>query len=170
MLSIKTDFNVGYDCFNQFARYFKDVHPYPDLLPSTYYQTNKVVSKLGLEAIKIDCCTNGCMLYYGNDVNYRECKFCNHPRYRPRKLNSKSKEVPFKRMHYLPLIPRLKRLYASTSTTEYMTWHHRYRRSPGVIQHPSDGKAWKHFNRVHPDFASESRNVRLALCADGFTP
>jgi len=36
--------------------------------------------------------------------------------------------------------------------------------------HPSDGEAWKHFNGIHPEFASEPRNVRLGLCADGFTP
>jgi len=34
--------------------------------------------------------------------------------------------------------------------------------------HPSDGETWKHFNNVHPHFSSESRNVRLGLCTDGF--
>ncbi|WMV45287.1 hypothetical protein MTR67_038672 [Solanum verrucosum] len=42
--------------------------------------------------------------------------------------------------------------------------------SPGVLSHPSDGEAWKHFDNVYPDFASEPRNVRLGLCSDGFTP
>ena len=73
-------------------------------------------------------------------------------------------------MHYLPLIPRLKRLYASTKTAEHMVWHSRHRQSPGVMENPSDGEAWKHFDEAHPNFASEARNVRLALCADGFTP
>jgi len=36
--------------------------------------------------------------------------------------------------------------------------------------HPSDGKAWKHFNSVHPHFSAESRNVHLGLCTDGFNP
>ena len=36
--------------------------------------------------------------------------------------------------------------------------------------HPSDSEAWKHFSRVHPSFASESRNVRLGLCIDGLQP
>jgi len=34
--------------------------------------------------------------------------------------------------------------------------------------HPSDGEAWKHFDRMYPDYAIEPRNVRLGLCADGF--
>nr|MCH9869328.1 hypothetical protein [Serratia marcescens] len=38
------------------------------------------------------------------------------------------------------------------------------------MSHPSDGEAWKHFDRIHPNFASEPRNVRLGLCSDGFSP
>lgn len=38
------------------------------------------------------------------------------------------------------------------------------------MSHPSDGEAWKHFNKVYPDFANESRNVYLGLCTDGFNP
>ena len=40
----------------------------------------------------------------------------------------------------------------------------------GVMVHPSDGEAWKHFNSVHPYFSAESRNVGLGLCTDGFNP
>ncbi|KAK4403018.1 hypothetical protein Sango_1042500 [Sesamum angolense] len=35
--------------------------------------------------------------------------------------------------------------------------------------HPSDAEAWKHFDWMYPDFAKESRNIRLGLCTDGFT-
>ncbi|XP_019226099.1 PREDICTED: uncharacterized protein LOC109207610 [Nicotiana attenuata] len=45
-----------------------------------------------------------------------------------------------------------------------------HRRPTGILCHPSDGEAWKYFDRVFPDFASEPRNIRLGLCADGFTP
>ncbi|XP_058009704.1 uncharacterized protein LOC131183255 [Hevea brasiliensis] len=30
--------------------------------------------------------------------------------------------------------------------------------------------AWKHFNKTHPSFVVEVRNVRLGLCTDGFQP
>ena len=36
--------------------------------------------------------------------------------------------------------------------------------------HPSDDEAWKHFNRMHPYFSAESRNVHLGLCTNGFNP
>ena len=107
------------------------------------------------------------MLYYGNDMTSTECKFCDHPRYDSRK---KGKQIPFKRMHYLPLTPRLQRLFASARTAEHMRWHHEKRRPGGMLCHPSDGEQWKHFDRSHPQFAADPRNVRLGLCADGFNP
>ena len=38
----------------------------------------------------------------------------------------------------------------------------------GVMVHPSDGEATKHFNSVHPHFLAKSRNVRLRLCTNRF--
>ncbi|OMO95192.1 Transposon, En/Spm-like protein [Corchorus capsularis] len=51
-----------------------------------------------------------------------------------------------------------------------MTWHHTHEITEGFMSHPSDGEAWKHFDRTYPDFASDPRNIRLGLCADGFAP
>ncbi|GKC07076.1 hypothetical protein Tco_0998686, partial [Tanacetum coccineum] len=33
-----------------------------------------------------------------------------------------------------------------------------------------DALSWKHFDEKHPEFASDHRNVRLALTSDGFNP
>ena len=41
--------------------------------------------------------------------------------------------------------------------------------SDGVMTHPSHGEAWQHFDRIYPNFASDTHNIRLRLCANGFT-
>jgi hypothetical protein len=51
-----------------------------------------------------------------------------------------------------------------------MTLHQSHYVVDGVMVHPSDSEAWKHFNSVHPHFSAESRNVCLGLCTDGFNP
>ncbi|KAD7477470.1 hypothetical protein E3N88_00606 [Mikania micrantha] len=56
------------------------------------------------------------------------------------------------------------------NTAKDMTWHHDHKTKDGSMVHPSDGKAWKHFDSINPDFANEIRNVRLGLCTDGFNP
>ena len=119
----------------------------------------------------IDCCKNECMLYYKEDVGLKECKFCGMLRFKPKRDGiGKYKDVPESRMFYFPIIPRLQRLYASTKTASHMIWHKEKRSEDGVLRHPADALAWKHFHECYPDFANEPRNVRLGLCADGFTP
>ena len=52
-----------------------------------------------------------------------------------------------------------------------MRWHKndkRYR--PEEMIHPSDGEAWKHFDRCNTMEAGEARNVRVVLATDGFNP
>ena len=71
-------------------------------------------------------------------------------------------------MYYFPLVPRLQRLYASKATAEHMTWHALHEYEDGIMTHPSDSEAWKHFDNIHPVFAADMRNVRLGLCTDGF--
>ena len=51
-----------------------------------------------------------------------------------------------------------------------MTWHYDNRRPSGVLRHPSNGEAWKHFDQLHPEFAAKQRNIQLVLCSDGFNP
>nr|AAS79612.1 putative tnp2 transposase [Ipomoea trifida] len=171
MMNIKATFNIPQLAMDQIFEYNKHIMGSDNRVPSRYYDSEKLISKLGLAHEKIDCCINSCMLYYKSDINDRQCKFCGEPRFKPRSPNcTRGKEVPKKRMHYLPLIPRLQRLYASPSSAEHMRWHYENRRQPGVMCHPSDGEAWKHFDSQYPDFGADPRNVRLGLCADGFSP
>ncbi|CAJ2636394.1 unnamed protein product, partial [Trifolium pratense] len=171
LLAIRSNWHVPQKGIDFVAQMLKSVCQVQKCLPENCYQATQLVSKLGLKVEKIDCCKNGCMLYYKDDSKLSECKFCYAPRFIPRRTGmGKYKDVPAKRMFYFPIVPRLQRLYASTESAAEMTWHHKNKNNSNILRHPSDGKAWKHFDDVYPDFAREPRNVRLGLCADGFTP
>ncbi|KAL0403923.1 UNVERIFIED_CONTAM: hypothetical protein Sradi_2033100 [Sesamum radiatum] len=62
------------------------------------------------------------------------------------------------------------RLYASLATAEHMTWYASHVAEESSICYPSDAGNWRYFDRTHPNFALEPRNVRLGLCIDGFAP
>jgi len=117
---------------------------------------------LGLGYQKIDICPNFCMLYYLENAEMTECMTCGHSRYKPRTGRGKTL-VAYKKLKYFPITPRLQRLFMSLRTAEHMTWHQSHHAVDGVMVHPSDGEAWKHFNSMHPPFSAESRNVRLGL-------
>ena len=51
-----------------------------------------------------------------------------------------------------------------------MRWHADHVMDERKMCHPSDAPAWKHLDQWFPDFASEVRNIRLGLFADGFQP
>jgi len=114
-------------------------------------------------------CPNFCKLYYLENAELIECMTCGHSRYKPRTGRVKTL-VAYKKLRYFPITHRLQRLFMSPRTAEHMTWHQSHHTVDGVMVHPSDGEARKHFNNVHPYFSAESRNVRLGLCTDGFNP
>jgi len=58
----------------------------------------------------------------------------------------------------------------SSKTARSMKWHDEGRTNDGRLRHPADSLAWKTFDSLHPNFASEPQNVRLGLASDGFTP
>ena len=51
----------------------------------------------------------------------------------------------------------------SPKTVEHMTRHYSHDMVDEVMVHLSDSEAYKHFNRVHPHFSMESRNMCLGL-------
>jgi len=147
LLTIKLKGNMSQRSFNQALALLKETHSAENFILEDYYKTLKLVSKLGLSAIKIDYCIDGCMLFYlDEDKQLTEYKFCHKPHYKTKRMGrGKHKDHPVKRINYLPLIPRLRRLYASMSFAPHMRWHFENKRKEGLLCHPSDGEAQKHF-------------------------
>ena len=148
-------------------------------IPDSVYEAKKTINKLCLDYVKIDACRNDCMLYWGDDVNEETCKHCHTSRWKLDEKNTNNKVVakckkkkkrPAKILRYFPLKPRLQRLFMCSKMAEHMRWHTEGGNKDGILRHPRDGEAWKRFDTTYPEFAFESRNVRLGLASDGFNP
>ncbi|PHT79977.1 hypothetical protein T459_18029 [Capsicum annuum] len=121
MLNIKMENSMSQRGYNQMMQFLKESLPEDNIVLDNYYQTKKLVRSLGLLVEKIDCCESGYMLYWGDDdENLTSCKFYSKPRYKCCVGSRKRKLVPYKRMYYFSLIPRLQRLYASHATAANM--------------------------------------------------
>jgi hypothetical protein len=80
-------------------------------------------------------------------------------------------EIAHKQVHYMPIIPRLKRLFLSERTAIHMWWHKDgERENKEVMMHPSNLDTWKALDNFDPEFAQDARNIRIGLVTDGFTP
>ncbi|KAJ7975669.1 Transposon protein, putative, CACTA, En/Spm sub-class [Quillaja saponaria] len=169
LLNCKSEFNMSESLYDRLISIIKGMLPKDEKLPENFYRSKQMVKKLGLGYEKIHVCPNDCMLYYGEeDKKLRECRICGHSRYQPKTRSSKI-DVPYKILRHFPLAPRLQRLFMSKNTAQHMTWHDQ-RRANGIMIHPSDGEAWKHFDDNYPSFSDEPRNIRLGLATDGFCP
>jgi hypothetical protein len=150
-----------------------DVLPTNHKLPRDMYQSKKLFSGLGMDYEKIDVCQDNCMLFWKEQINEKKCLKCGKSRF-IEVINDDGEEVmtkiAYKQFSYMPLTPRLKRLFISKKTTMHMSWHKEgERENNNVMVHPSDGEAWKALDSFDPDFAKDARNVRIRLAIDGFT-
>nr|XP_016474093.1 PREDICTED: uncharacterized protein LOC107795901 [Nicotiana tabacum] len=116
---------------------------------------------------KIHACPNDCMLFWNDNAKADTCSVCGTSRW---KSTNASSNILAKVLRYFPLKPRLQRMFMCPETAIAMKWHANERPNDGNLRHPADGEAWKDFDSLHPDFARESRNVRLGLSSDGFNP
>ena len=128
-----------------------------------------MMKPLGLGYQKINMCCNFCMIYYLENAELTECMTCGHSCFKP-KTGMGNNLVAYKKLRYFPITPRLQRLFMSSNTAEHMTWHQSHNTVDGVMMHPSNGEACKHFNNVHPHFLAESMNVHLGLCTNRLNP
>ncbi|KAL5568137.1 hypothetical protein UlMin_024712 [Ulmus minor] len=150
--------------FEMLLKLLHEALPEGNNCPESYYDTRRLLCDVGLGYELIDVCQYNCALFYGEHATATVCPVCKSCRY-------VHNQIPHKRLRYFPITPHLKRLYSSRYTAKDMRWHKEQREEePGILRHPADGKAWKHFDELYPDFATDSRNVRMGLASDGFNP
>ena len=109
LLAARSNWKVPQKCVDYFALMFIDVAPSKGLVPKNCYQATKLASKLGMKVEAIDCCEDGCMMFYKEDSNLIACKFCNKSRFEAKRHGvGRFKNVPMKIMLYFPITPMLK--------------------------------------------------------------
>ena len=79
----------------------------------------------------------------------------------------KRSEIPIKVCWYLPIVPRLKRLFANPDTSKLMRWHAENRSTDRKMRHPADSPQWRNMDRKIPPncedpFGKDPRNIRFA--------
>jgi len=121
LMSIKSNHNMPQNCFNKVIQLMHESCSTDKRVPKNYSELKKKVRSLGLDVQTIDCCRNGCMLYFKEDLALEKCKFCDSPIWKPKKSDANGKQPkPYVTIFYVPLTPRLQCLYVSRSTAEHI--------------------------------------------------
>jgi hypothetical protein len=80
------------------------------------YQLKKIVADLGMNYEKIDVCERNCMLFWKehkDDTKYIHCGRSRYVKVVNENGASITTKVAVKQLCYMPITPRLKRLYLS---------------------------------------------------------
>ncbi|XP_074342166.1 uncharacterized protein LOC141679607 [Apium graveolens] len=156
--------------FNGLLKLLRRAMPKSCKIPCSFNEAFSMTRDLVFSYQTWDVCINHCMLYRNENEKLDECKICGASRYKKVDGGKKGNQTAEKNMWYFPLKPRLQRKFCSSKTDDLMRWHSENRVDDGIFRHPADSRAWKHFDEIYPNFASDVRNVRLGLAADGFNP
>ncbi|GAU46340.1 hypothetical protein TSUD_401990 [Trifolium subterraneum] len=159
----------GNASFNGLLELLKEAMPNLNI-PESFNKTKAMIRDLGLDYKKIHACPNDCMLYWKEHENDETCSTCKASRWKEfTQVDSEFEDpkydhkVPAKVLRHFPLIPRIQRLFMYSKTVEPMRWHDEGHSKDGKLRHPADGQAWKDFDMLHPEFASEPRNSEYTM-------
>ncbi|XP_050387377.1 uncharacterized protein LOC126803646 [Argentina anserina] len=160
--------NVGFD---NFLKEFKNMLPKGNTCPDSLYTVKKTLKDFDLGYEKIHTCINDCCLFRGDNLNLQKCPECQASRW---KVNPRTKKIEegtlAKVLRYFPIIPRLQRMFLSSTIGEQLTWHSSHHSQDGMMRHPVDSVQWSFIDKKWAAFASDPRNLRFGLATDGFNP
>nr|KYP41853.1 hypothetical protein KK1_036778 [Cajanus cajan] len=133
--------------FTELLELLNEMLPEGNTLPNRNYEVKKVLCPMGLEYKKIYACPNDCMLYHGEFEGLHQCPRRGLSRYRKKQDDSdydvSTKGPPAKVLWYLPIVLRLKHLFANADDAKLMRWHGDERKCDGSLRHPTDCLQWK---------------------------
>jgi hypothetical protein len=122
---------------------------------------------IGMDYQAIHACLDDHILYHGELVSKEECSKCQISRYRTDQV---TKKVSCKVLRYIPIIPRLTRLFRCKTIAQFMDYHPKNKSKDGVLRMPEDGSTFKKIEEIWPHFKFEPRNLRRSLTTDGVNP
>lgn len=76
LLALKIGYNMINRCFDAMVGQIKKMLPEDNELPKNYYETKKMMRKMGLAKVKINAYINQHILYYVLDEDRLECLEC----------------------------------------------------------------------------------------------
>ena len=166
--TLKVEDHLSDRTFSRLAKVF------PNASHDTLKMTKKRVRSLaGFGPVRYDCCINSCVCFVGP---YEDLTECPNPNCKEARYSAGGKARKY--FDYLPIIPRLKAMFANSAHAMKMRYRAEFMHEPGVFKDVFDGSHYQSLlntivptDRAHPFFYfSDERDIALGLSTDGFAP
>nr|KAJ0218675.1 hypothetical protein LSAT_V11C300127330 [Lactuca sativa] len=116
LLHWKSECNVSDSTIDKLLPILKDCVPDDAKIPRNFYETKKKLKSLEMPSQRIHVCINHCILFNGQHSDLDHCVVCKESIYK-----KNSNKVPNLIMNYMPIGPRLQRLFYSKKIAHNLT-------------------------------------------------
>jgi hypothetical protein len=120
LMAFKSMYNFSNQCYNNMVKLIIDLIPVKHYIPKDLYQSKKIVSDLRMNYEKIDTYKKNCMLFRKEHKDDTEYMYCGRSKY-VKVINedgaSVTTKVEPKQLRYIPITPRMKRLFLCEETS-----------------------------------------------------
>ena len=138
--------------------------PKENILPKCYRSAHKLIQPLLLKPLVFHACPNDCILFRNCYAESTHCPHCKSPRY-------KQANIPNRKFIYLPLGPRIERMFKDKTMAKILQMHHGSSlESFTNVYDIQDSPYWKSLYSNSGIFKGDKRGISLAFCTDGVNP
>ena len=144
--------------------------PAGNKMPPSYSSATSMTKSMLSPVEDYHCCVNDCIIFRDSpEHSFAEldtCPVCGEARY------DAGTRVPRKRFHYLPLTPRLHRLFGNPHTSQLLQCHSTSieATSTSTIVDIHQSQLWKGLYSEEGLYGGDAHGISLGICADGLNP
>jgi hypothetical protein len=114
LMRFKSKYNFLNQCYNDIIKLIIDLVPMKHNMLKDLYRSKKIVSSLKINYEKIDAYKKNCMLFlkeHKDDTEYMHCSRSRYIKVINKDGASITTRMTVKQLRYIPITPRLKRLF-----------------------------------------------------------
>lgn len=142
----------------------REILPPGNKLPPSYTEAMKLVEPYLVQPIVFHVCPNDCLVFRGDYTSLDVCTICGASRY-------ENPGVAAKRFTYLPVGPRLVRMFGTSNLSEIIQAHGLHCTEERACMYDiHDSPAWRLAYSSSGEFGSEYRSISFAFNTDGVNP
>ena len=141
--------------------------PTGNVLPANYAKAYSIINSKLVPVQTYHCCINDCIIYRKTSQDNFESLQC-YPTCGEQQYEPETK-IPRKVFKYIPLQPRLQRIFEGKDMSRIVQQHQNLHVS-NDIQDIHQSSMWKELYDDNGPFCNDSRSISLALCLDGMNP
>ena len=140
----------------------KSILPEGNLLPDSYEAALNMIKPFLVEPVGYHACPDDCILFRKEYAELSQCSICNAQRFKP------GTHIPARQFTYLPIGPRLVRIYGTSSTAQMLQTHNNS--SNCTMYDIHDSRFWSNAYSTEGVFKGDSRGIAVSFCTDGVNP